>query len=108
MLAILDWLLKIEGFVNKCIDFLLSKEKGPEISQTINNQKKKNLFDIQIGGIRNYYRAPEQKVPLKESTVSSTNIMLQGGADDEEIEEAVNQYIQSQIETENETNKEVI
>ena len=79
-------------YINRLIDIFLAflgikKDHGPKIQQTIDNRKKKISIDIQIGGIKNYYQTVEQKVPLKESTNSTTSVLLE--SDDQEIEEAV-------------------
>ncbi|MBX4201240.1 hypothetical protein KW786_03950 [Candidatus Parcubacteria bacterium] len=101
----IDYIIK--NLVDPLLAFLLGVRKGAEakIVQTIDNRKKKGVINIQIGGKKEIYHIYERYEPSKErledkvrksNSIDSTAVtdMLE---DDDQIEETVNQYLETQI-----------
>jgi hypothetical protein len=76
-----------ENFWTKLISFILDflkpkNKNGVELKQTISNQKKKSLIDIQIGGkreiniINNYGQSPEKIPPTETGETSITGTVF--------------------------------
>ena len=78
MLAIIDWLLKIEGFVNKFIDFLLRKDKSPQTTTQQNVNAPNAIINAKIVKIYNFNpEQAEKNIREQEERLQDLEIILE-------------------------------